>query len=76
MLSTRAGTVTVADERTSALLGNDLEGKPYTTVGDPARAKKVAKIFYVSLTLSSRKEKEVSELALEVQSLRQKEGLD
>jgi hypothetical protein len=36
---------------TLALLGNDLEGKAYTTVGDQVRAKEVAKIFYVSLTL-------------------------
>lgn len=51
MLRPRAGIVTVADERTLALLGNDLEGKSYTTVGDQVRAKEVAEIFYISLTL-------------------------
>jgi len=40
------------------------------------RAKEVAKIFYISLTLCGGKEKEVSELPLEGQPFRQKEGLD
>jgi hypothetical protein len=64
------GIVTVADERTPPPLGNDLEGKPYTTVGDQVRAKEVAKNFYISLTLCGGKEKGVSELSPEVQPFR------